>query len=121
MIRPFDILAAAVAIGAVVGVSLFAYNGRVAASEVRIESDEGVFLYTLDQPRELVISGPIGNTLIEIDEGRVRVTESPCRDKICIAAGWQESTGDWAACLPNRVFVRVEGGERSDGVDGQTY
>ena len=114
MIRPFDILAAAIAIGAVVGVSLFAYNGRVAASEVRIESDEGVFLYTLDQPRELAISGPIGNTLIEIDEGRVRVTESPCRDKICIAAGWLETNGQWAACLPNRVFVRVDGDIRDD-------
>ena len=122
MIRPFDILAAAIAIGAVVGVSLFAYSGRVSASEVRIEGDEGVFLYTLDQTREIAISGPIGETRIEIDDGRVRVIESPCRDKICIAAGWLETNGQWAACLPNRVFVRVDGDSHEhDEVDAQTY
>ena len=122
MVRPFDIIAAAIAIGAVVGVSLFAYNGRTAAGEVRIESDNGVFLYTLDQPRQLAMEGPIGETLIEIDEGRVRVIESPCRDKICIAAGWLETGSQWAACLPNRVFVRVEGKQHDhDEVDAQTY
>jgi hypothetical protein len=67
------------------------------------------------------VEGPIGHTHVVIEGNRVRVTESPCRDKICIAAGWIEHTGEWTACLPNRVFVRVEGGERDDGVDAQTF
>ena len=50
---------------------------------------------------------PAGVSTQQVDNDRVRVTESPCRDKICIAAGWLEKTDDWTACLPNRVFVRV--------------
>ncbi|MFW5686294.1 MAG: NusG domain II-containing protein, partial [Spirochaetota bacterium] len=108
-------------IATVVAASLFAYGGRAQASEVSIENDEGVFLYPLDQDREIAVRGPLGNTIVEIEDGRVHVHESPCRDKICIAAGWLSDTGQWTACLPNRVFVRVEGGESEGGVDAQTF
>jgi len=120
-LRPLDFAAIGIAMIAVVGVSVFAYGSDADPTSVSIQSDAGEFLYSLGDSRVIEIEGPIGNTFVEIAGNRVRVTESPCRDKICIAAGWQESTGDWAACLPNRVFVRVEGGQRSDGVDGQTY
>jgi len=119
--RPLDYLALVLAVLTVVGASVFAYGGRTQASEVSIENDEGTFLYPLDQDRIVGVSGPLGETIVEIQEGRVHVHESPCRDKICIAAGWLETTGQWTACLPNRVFVRVEGGEREDGVDAQTF
>ncbi len=120
-LRPLDFIAVVVAVLAVVGVSVFAYGSGADPTGVSIQSDEGEFLYPLNEPRMIEVEGPIGQTIVEIDGNRVRVTESPCRDKICIAAGWMENTDDWTACLPNRVFVRVEGGERSDGVDGQTF
>ena len=121
-VRPLDVIAVIIAVGAVVGVTIFAYGERTPGSEVRIEGDGGVFLYTLDQPREVTVTGPIGETVVQISDGRVRVVSSPCRDKICVAAGWLESGGQWAACLPNRVFVRVEGSSHEhDEVDAQTY
>ncbi len=120
-LRPLDFVAIVVAVLAVVGVSVSAYGNGADPTGVSIQSDDGEFLYPLNKPRIIEVEGPIGQTIVEIDGNRVRVTESPCRDKICIAAGWLENTDDWAACLPNRVFVRVEGGERSDGVDAQTF
>jgi hypothetical protein len=120
-LRPLDFVAVIIAVFAVVGVSLFAYGNNADPTTVRIQSDSGEFLYPLGDNRVVEVEGPIGHTHVEIDGNRVRVIDSPCRDKICVAAGWQENTGDWTACLPNRVFVRVEGGERSDGVDAQTY
>ncbi len=120
-LRPLDFVAVVVAVLAVVGVSVFAYGSGTDPTGVSIQSDEGEFLYPLNEPRMIEVEGPIGRTIVEIDGNRVRVTESPCRDKICIAAGWLENTDEWTACLPNRVFVRVEGGERSDGVDAQTF
>ena len=120
-LRPLDLVAVVVAVFAVVGVSLFAYGNDAAPTGVKIQGDTGEFLYPLGDDRLIEVEGPIGHTDVQIEGNRVRVIESPCRDKICIAAGWQANTGDWTACLPNRVFVRVEGGERSDGVDAQTY
>lgn len=120
-VRPLDYLALLLAVLTVVGASVFAYGGNAQASEVSIENDEGTFLYPLDQDRLLEVSGPLGETIVEIEDGRVHVHESPCRDKICIAAGWLDATGQWTACLPNRVFVRVEGGQSEDGVDAQTF
>ena len=119
--RPLDYLALVLSIMTVVAASLFAYGGRTVAAEVSIENDEGTFLYPLDQDRLIPVSGPLGETIVEIEDGRVHVHSSPCRDKICIAAGWLDQTGQWTACLPNRVFVRVEGGESEDGVDAQTF
>ncbi|MFW6312939.1 MAG: NusG domain II-containing protein [Spirochaetota bacterium] len=120
-VRPLDFLALLLAVLTVVGASIFAYGGSAQASEVSIENDEGTFLYPLDQDRLVRVSGPLGETLVEVEDGRVHVDESPCRDKICIAAGWLDSTGQWTACLPNRVFVRVEGGQSEDGIDAQTF
>lgn len=119
--RLLDVLSVVVAALAVTGVTLFAYGGRAEASEVTIKTDSGTFLYPLDQERVIAAEGPIGATLIEIAGERVRVTESPCRDKICIAAGHLDEAGQWTACLPNRVFVTVQGGESEDGVDAQTF
>ncbi len=120
-VRPLDYLALLLAVLTVVGASIFAYGGNARANEVSVENDEGTFLYPLDQDRLVRVSGPLGETVVEIEDGRVHVHESPCRDKICIAAGWLDTTGQWTACLPNRVFVRVEGGESEDGVDAQTF
>ncbi|MFW5850043.1 MAG: NusG domain II-containing protein [Spirochaetota bacterium] len=119
--RPLDYLALVVSIMTVVGASLFAYTGRPEPSQVSIENEQGTFLYPLGQDRTISVSGPLGDTVVVIHDDHVHVDESPCRDKICVAAGALGSTGQWTACLPNRVFVRVEGGEDEDGVDAQTF
>jgi len=119
--KPLDILAVFISLLAIAGVTLFAYGGRAEPSQVSIETDQGAFLYPLSANRTLEFEGPIGVTHVLIADRSVRVTESPCRDKICIAAGHLDATGQWTACLPNRVFVVVEAGETEDGVDAQTF
>ena len=60
----------------------------------------------------------INGVEIEIDGARARVTESPCRDKLCVHAGWLEKPGDIAVCLPQRVIVEIRGAKEVDGVAG---
>jgi hypothetical protein len=57
---------------------------------------------------------------IEMEAGRARVVSSPCRDKLCVRAGWLERPGDVAVCLPQRVVVEIRGAARN-GVDGVAY
>jgi hypothetical protein len=120
-LRLFDFVALVLSVSAVVAVGVFAYGSGGAASQVSVQTDEGTYLYPLDQERLITVSGPLGQTTIEIHDGRVHVVDSPCRDKICVAAGWLDQSGQWAACLPNRVFVRVEGSTDEEAVDAQTY
>ncbi len=119
--KPLDVLALLISVVMVAGAAVFAYGNGTEPGGVSIQSDEGTFLYPLDQERRVAVQGPIGETFVQIQDGHVHVDDSPCRDKICIAAGALRMTGQWTACMPNRVFVRVEGGEVEDGVDAQTF
>ncbi len=118
--RPFDFVAIAAAILVVGWFSIRAYAEAEEGSLVRIQSTAGEFVYPLDTGREIDVDGPLGPTHVEIRDGQVRVVASPCREKICIAGGWISRSGEWVACLPNRVFLRIEGGEES-AVDAQTF
>ncbi len=120
-LKPFDFLAFAIALGVMIGFSTYALSGRGEPSEVYVDADEERFIYPLSEDREIDVEGPLGKTHIVIKNERVHVDASPCRDKICIAMGHAQFTGDWIACLPNRVFVRVRGDEEDRRVDGQTF
>ena len=117
--RPLDYLALVVSLTLVAGAS-WAAASRGEAELVAIKSSEGEFLYPLDEDRELILPGPLGTTTIEIVDRRVRVTEDPGPQQICVRRGWIDSGGEWLACLPSRNFIEITGA-RDDAVDGQTY
>ena len=74
------------------------------------------FVEPLSTGEELSLPGPLGRTHVEISEGRVRVVESPCPNKLCIRMGWIERSGQAIVCLPNKVALTL-GGEDREGVD----
>ncbi len=85
-------------LGRSVGRSLLVYAGDTLA-----------FTAPLDQDRQIELHGPLGDTLIEVVAGKVRVISSPCSRKICIGMGAIQRSGDLLACVPNRVVIRIEG------------
>lgn len=48
------------------------------------------------------------NIVVEIDNGRARIKESDCKDKICISFGFISKCGESAICVPNRVSIHIE-------------
>jgi hypothetical protein len=118
--RPFDFVAFFVALAVLVTVSVYTFTGRSGPTSVRIESASSVWLYPVEEDRHISVAGPLGETVVEIRDGTARVLRSPCPHKICISMGEIRDSGEWVACLPNRVFIRIEGGER-DEVDATTY
>lgn len=89
--------------------SLGTYTDFTGKPEVHVRTEDGEFIYDLEVDTFATFSGPVGETTIEIRDHKVRVHDSDCRNKVCIAAGWVSSPGDWIICLPNDVFVLVEG------------
>ena len=91
---------------------------RPSSARVVIEQDGEVkFLAPLAENVRASIDGPLGETVIAIEDGGVRVTAASCPHRLCMAMGTVKQQGEVIACLPNRVLVRVVGGAREKGYD----
>ncbi|HOC06110.1 MAG: NusG domain II-containing protein [Bacillota bacterium] len=53
------------------------------------------------------VRGVNGTTKVQLQDGRVRVIESACPDKICVGTGWLRSSTGAIVCLPNRVVITI--------------
>lgn len=78
--------------------------------EIRIEvNGKIVGTYSLSEERVHQIKGVLGNSLITVKGGKASFLSSPCKNKVCVHQGEIDKSGQLAACLPNRVVVRVLG------------
>jgi hypothetical protein len=75
-------------------------------------SGEQQWIYPLDADETVRVPGPLGDTVVVIQDGTVEVVSSPCPQKICIKTGRISKPGQWIACLPNRVFISIRGREK---------
>jgi hypothetical protein len=119
-LRPWDICALAASAAVSLFSFLYAYGGEAGAERLYIQDGTRTLVYSLDEEREVSAAGPLGETRIVIRGGEAAVRDSPCRDKLCVSMGRIGKRGGWIACLPNRVFLRVEGRPQGD-VDAAAY
>ncbi len=66
----------------------------------------------LNTPRRIVVPGPLGNSVVEIAQGRARVASDPSPRQLCVKQGWLSQAGDAAICLPNQLSVELAGSRR---------
>jgi len=75
---------------------------------------------SLEINKRINVEGEKGRVVIEVKEGRVRVVESSCFQKICVNTGWINKPGQNIVCLPNKVLVTIEG-KKSPTMDAVSY
>ncbi|MDZ7336116.1 MAG: NusG domain II-containing protein [candidate division KSB1 bacterium] len=63
----------------------------------------------LGATQEIVLTGPIGKTIVHIHQGSARVIHSDCPEKICVKTGPIRRAGEMIICVPNKVVVKIEG------------
>jgi hypothetical protein len=119
--RDIFIIAAIAAAGIVLWLvlgGLFARKGNVAeiyyrASLVKtVDLSKGVSqTFSLEQLPEVVFT--------VYPDGSIAFVASDCPDKICIGAGRLHRAGQFAACLPNQVYIKIvsRGPENPDEPD----
>ena len=92
-----------------------------AALEAEITFDgETVAVVPLDTEQEIVVPQK-PEVIIAVREGKIGFIHSDCPDQVCVHTGFFNTGGSFAACLPNRVIVRVlpeEGQEQPDYIAG---
>ncbi len=113
------VLATATALVALSALSVYKPGGGELS--VFISGEGGEWVYPLDKDREVEVDGPLGSTIVAIEGGRVHIHSSPCPNQTCVAAGAISQAGQWIACMPNAVFVRVEGNATNDTIDAGAY
>ena len=119
-LRPLDAVVLLLSAAAVGLSSAWAYT-RGGRLEAVVTGESGEWVYPLSEDRSFEVPGPLGPTAVIIEGGAARIQDSPCPNKTCVAARPVRSAGQWLACLPNRVFVRIEGADEAGGVDAAAY
>ena len=113
MLTPADWIVLLLVIALLPGLYIRNWGDQGPATAVRISaSGQPDITLPLTSERRISVHGPLGNSIIEIHDGRVRFVSSPCRGKQCVHSGWLSHSGEVAACLPNGIMVSVIGRNR---------
>lgn len=64
--------------------------------------------------KKIPINTEFGYNLIEIGDGKVRVIEADCPDKLDVKQGWISKPGETIVCLPNKLVIEINGSGRTD-------
>ncbi len=62
------------------------------------------------------INGALGPVLIGIDGSGIRILDSRCPHGLCKRMGPIRRTGDWIACIPNKLVIRIQGTSEVDAI-----
>ena len=101
--RALDILI--IILVAVAGIFLTVRGLGQKGSRVVVNAVGVKYEYSAELDGTYSVPGELGPTTVEIKDGRVRITDSPCPNKTCISQGWHNPL----VCLPNKVMITVEG------------
>ena len=113
-VKILDLPVLILSVAALVASVLFIKRGSGDERQLVVRTQEGEFVYPLSKDAVYQIEGVIGISEIEVSGGTARFRDSPCPGKTCVMSGELSEPGAWAACLPNQVFIRIEGKE-ADG------
>ncbi|MFN4148433.1 MAG: NusG domain II-containing protein [Rhodocyclaceae bacterium] len=109
LLRPGDwltLLAAASGVG--VSFPLLWVGGQAERAVVRVDG-KVVAEFPLTASRRFAVTGPLGETVIEIAPKRARVLSDPGPRQYCVQQGWLSRPGAIAICAPNHVSLSLSG------------
>jgi hypothetical protein len=66
----------------------------------------------LSRDQQIEVPGPLGTTIISIQNRKARIASDPSPRQYCVRQGWLKQSGEIALCLPNQVSVELAGSRR---------
>ena len=93
-------------------------TGSVAV--IRVGGEE-VSRIPLDRDGAYPVEGKLGESIIRIEEGSVRVETAPCPDLICVRHSAIRYQGEQIVCLPGRMIIEILGDAKDNNapvIDG---
>lgn len=89
-------------------------DGSTPSPTARITRD-GVLLEEIDldkvaEPYSFTLEDGSGTNTVQVEKGRIRVSEADCPDRVCVNQGWISDGTVPVVCLPHRLMVEIRGG-----------
>lgn len=79
-------------------------------------------LYTIDlnsaQDKVFDIRYKNSKNTVEIKDGKIRVKDAECPDKVCVKTGWLSSSAVPIVCLPNHLVIEFASEGEIDAMAG---
>ncbi len=111
-IRPGDWLTLGLGIFCVVFITFRLWTGEQADKAI-IRSGGKLFREVpLSRNQTIAVPGPLGVSMITIENRRVRIASDPSPRQYCVRQGWLQQAGEIALCLPNQVSVELVGSHK---------
>jgi len=67
---------------------------------------------SLSRNQKIEVPGPLGVTIVSIQNRKARVASDPSPRQYCVRQGWLQQAGEIAICLPNQVSVELAGSRK---------
>ena len=110
--RTWIIILAAVCV-LMIALSVLILTSRTSGVTAQVVLDGEVIreidLSRIREPYSFTVEdGSGGVNRIEVEPGRIRVSEANCPDKICVSQGWLSDQTVPVVCLPHRLIIRIK-------------
>ena len=66
----------------------------------------------LSRDQQIEVPGPLGVSIISIQNRKARIASDPSPRQYCVRQGWLQQAGEIALCLPNQVSVELTGSKK---------
>ena len=74
-----------------------------------VQTPLGQYIYSLEKDADFFVEGEKGQSHISIKAKSAAILDSECPNKTCVTSGAIKRYGEWIACIPNRILIRIEG------------
>lgn len=112
-------------------VILFAVLAGLAFALSRIQTEgtianiyqDGECIYSIDlsavtETETITVEDDNGHVnVIEVENGRIRVSEANCPDQVCVETGWLSSSLKPIVCLPAKLVIQIESDPETEELD----
>lgn len=112
VIKKADIVLFIILIALGIAVTVMSLTGAEDGSVVQISVDGKTYgVYSLNKDQTIEIKQDKSINKITIKDGHVQMSDSTCKNQICVKTGEISNTSQSIVCLPNKVMVEIIRGE----------
>lgn len=92
-------------------------NAVDARTAVIQDADGNTFAMPLSKDDVLTVASSAGTNVIEVQSGKVRVSEADCPNQDCVDQGWISNAGQQIVCLPHKLVVNITDEDAASAYD----
>jgi heptaprenyl diphosphate synthase len=102
-------VAVVIVLVACTGASFVLFSGSEGSMVLVDVAGKTVEKLDIHENRDVTVRGEFGVMHIEVRQGKVRVADADCPNRICVRTGWRSREGEVIVCVPNKTVVRIVG------------